>query len=107
MESQAKLYNECNPKDDSYCIFEMQYKELKPEYDRTVSELNTYKIKLGETLAVVHIANEQIVMLEQKLDEIRKSLHDYYDDVNNKTFMEFVQEVKNTLKEERQTRCEL
>ena len=61
MESQAKLYNDCNPRDDSYCIFEMQYKELKPEYDRTVSELNTYKIKLGETLADLHIANEQII----------------------------------------------
>ena len=34
---------------------------LKKDYDRTLSELNTFKIRLGEALADLHIANEQII----------------------------------------------
>lgn len=26
---QAHLYNDCNPRDDSYCMFEKDYKDLK------------------------------------------------------------------------------
>ena len=47
---------------------------LKEEYDRTVSELNTYKIKLGETLADLHIVNEQIISYQDTLSNIGKSI---------------------------------
>ena len=32
-QSNSEKYNDCNPRDDSYCIFEKQYKELKEKYD--------------------------------------------------------------------------
>lgn len=38
-ESQAKLYNDCNPRDDSYCIFEKDYKDLRVKYIHLLREI--------------------------------------------------------------------
>ena len=47
--------------------------------------------------ARIYEVEQQNKQLKSTIDKIRKSLHDYYDDVGNKTFMEFTADVKDAL----------
>jgi len=111
MESQAKLYNECNPRDDSYCIFEKQYKELKEKYDL---EFTNGK---GVELGLLQLENKEVKeLVEWKIGQLNYlEKNENYEILDNETnlkvfyhrkgFIEglewYLKTLQNTVKEDK------
>jgi len=113
--SNSEKYNDCNPKDDSYCIFEKQYKELKEKYDleftngkgvelgllqQEIKELKEINMELSDNMIMIRHNALKLKKLVKESIEKRPSKCSKDENISKLILQSLLEQSQNTLKEE-------